>query len=71
MHACRVVADQETVSEERVREREHRIPPPLTVLNNKLQIAHPYDTGTFLDLDTQGGTALFHPRFAGWIHRVD
>lgn len=44
---------------------------PPTVLNNKLQIAHPYDTGTFLDLDTQGGTALFHPRFAGWIHRVD
>lgn len=38
-------------------EREHRIPPP-TVLN-KLQIAHPYDTGTFLDLDTQGGTAFF------------
>lgn len=28
MHACRVVADQETVSEERVRESEHRIPPP-------------------------------------------
>lgn len=31
---------------------------PPTVLN-KLQIAHPYDTGTFLDLDTQGGTAFF------------
>lgn len=43
-------------------------PPPPTVLN-KLQIAHPYDTGTFLDLDHTRWNCILHPRFAGWIHR--
>lgn len=41
--------------------QEHRIP------LNKLQIAHPYDTNALWSW-AQGGTAFFHPCFAGWTH---